>query len=385
MSGEVLYLKKRKPKNPYAEVPGVPYLKLNTESGIYYVRKYRAGKGALFESTKEKLKSRAKTVAENMIAEWLGDTRKITRRRTIGAICEELEPVLKQEFENGDRRLKTWDHDQTYLPITQDLFGDTFADEIDEEWFDDWVRTKGRRMNRTLFDIAKYLSKVLTFAHRRKYISRKPVIKNPDKASKKGRILTDEEVRAILDHADETLLLQIVLGYECGMRTGEVRGLRWDMLQQDAEAVVVVLPEWFVKANARSIQLSPLAGKLITERRIKTEGRGSPFVFPAPKSPMTKYESAKVQNKRWRDAVEAAKLTGKVWFYHLRHTFYNRTLLELGLPVQQVSEYGGTSIRTLQKAYLKGDAKRTSVVSKAIQLPVREKFVKGECNGGESG
>jgi integrase len=375
MTAKVIPIGKR--AHVYADVDGVPFLKLNKLTGFYYVRKYRAGKGELFKSTKERTKGRARTVAEGMIDEWLGLRRATQRRKPIAAICDELEAFLRAEHENGDRRAKTWEHDQNYLPLIRELFGDVYPDEIDEDYWADWVVTKGRKLGINLFDISKKLSKLLTFAYRKKYIGRKPTIKNPDKQSKKGRVVTDAEILAILEHADETLTLQIVLAYECGLRTGEIRGMRWDWLADG----VLTLPEWFVKANARAIQLSHSARQMLLART----SRWSEFVFPAPKDHL-RCESAKVQNKRWRKAVKLAGIKGRLRFYDLRHTFYNRALLELGLPVQTVSAYGGTSIRTLQKDYLLPSSDRTKAVASAVKIPqpIRGKLVNKDSSDASS-
>jgi len=137
---------------------------LHTPTGVYYVRKYRAGKGRLFRSTGETRKGRAQTLADEMLAEWLGGKRLGGRRYSIGELCDLLEVELSRE---ENRRKRTHDKDRTYLPIIKHHFGDTWADEADEEFWGRWVRTTGKKLGRNLGDIAKYLSKVLTFAHAR--------------------------------------------------------------------------------------------------------------------------------------------------------------------------------------------------------------------------
>ena len=80
----------------------------------------------------------------------------------------------------------------------------------------------------------------------------------------------------------------------------------------------------------------------------------------------------KYQNKKWRKACDDAEIIGRAWFYDLRHTFYTTALLDAREPVQHVSEFGGTSIKTLQKRYLHSDAKKTASVSKAVNFKFGE-------------
>lgn len=352
----------------YESVKGCSFLKYRTDTGVYYVRMYQAGHGRLTKSTGQKTLGRARAVAQEMINAWLKVSPKRSRS-TVAEVCSVLMPVLEKEYKNGDRRFKTFDHDRTYLKVINDLFGSVFIDEIDEEYWDTWVRETGRNLNRTLFDVAKYLSKVLTFAYRNRLIDRKPMIRNPDQHKRIGRVLDEREIEELYKAASDDMKLQIVLAYECGMRTGEIRGLRWDFLEFDGEETICTLPAWFVKANARSIRLSENASHLLRLRR-KAVDTELVFVFPSEKNE-SRCMTGVYQNRLWRRVTEAAGL-GKVRFYDLRHTFYNRTLLELGLPVQLVSGYGGTSIKTLQKSYLQPSAERTKSVASAVQIKVKK-------------
>ena len=362
MSAEIVPIRTR--RSLYASVPGVDYLKRNTRTGVYYVRKHRSGKAPLFKSTGEKTLGRAKTQALNILDAWLGVGGKtLAKRKTVNLILDELRDALEEEFRNGDRRARTWGKDQDLFKVIRRHFGDVYVDEIDEDFWEDWVRSRGRRLGRTLFDIAKYLSKTLTFAYRRRLIARKPFIRNPDKAKKSGTVLTDQQIAKIVAKADATLILQITLAYECGLRTGEIRGIQHDMLRVGADGVTCVLPDWYVKANARSILLSPRAAELLAAH----PRHGSKFVFPAPHDE-ARCESAVHHSRRWRRALGKAGLPATIKFYDLRRSFYNKTILEMGLPIQLVSEYGGTSIRTLQKAYLQGSAERTAAISRAIRI-----------------
>ena len=385
MSAKVIPLLSEKPI--FLPVDGVPYLKLHSASGVYYVRKFKAGKGQLFKTTGETTKGRARIVADEMIAEWLQGKRPTTgRRMRIKEICSVLEEFLKSEAEHGDRRVITSKKDPRMLRVIATLFGDLFADDLDEDWWANWVTFEGRKLGIQLFDHAKYLSKVLTFAHRRKYISRKPQIKNPDAGRKaEPPTMGDAEIAALVDYAvkakDVALELKAALGYENGFRPGEIEGLRFDMVTFDGMSAIVDLPRWFVKANARIIKVSDRAAKLL--RRMEAL-KTSPYVFPSPLDP-SKPMSRKTHAKRWRIACKAAKVPPGRVVKSMRRGFYNRTLLELGLTVQSVALFGGTSIKTLQDKYLNRAPELTESVGQAIQIRTSGKLVKkGRSHGKKS-
>lgn len=357
----------------YEDVTGVPYLKRNRKSGIYYVRKFKAGRGELFQTTGERTRGRATRVADDLISAWLGGKRVDKAPTSIRELCEELAVVLVEQNRNGKRSAKTVENDHVNLPLIARLFGDMRPEELDEDFWEDWARTEGEALDRTLFDIAKYLSKVLTYAHRKKHITRKPAIKNPDADKKeperRRRAYTTDELRAMCAVADPKTLAQLALGYECGLRPDEIRCMRRDWLDfKSPENATLDLPVGFVKANARTIQLAPHAALCVWA--VIEKGPASPFVFPSPTEPERLPESKLYQNKRWRRVVRASKIRpANAWFRYLRHTFANTALLDLELPSLVVAQYMGTSEKMLRKHYLLPDPKRTASVAGAIQLP----------------
>lgn len=370
MTAIVIPIKRAKKRLKLESVPGCPdYLKINRATGIYYVRIFRAGKGELKQTTGTTSKSKARTIAEELVAKFIGGQKTNKKRRHVSSILKELDESLGQEFIDGNRREATREKDRHLLKFVEKHFGSEYLDEIDEDFWADWVRSTGKPLKINLFDAAKYLSMVMTFAHRRKYVSRKPVIMNPDKAKKTGRVYTDAEIFALVQAADPKTLSQITLGFECGLRSGEARCLKKEWLTFESDSkVLLALPDDFVKANARTIMLSVGASRLLS-KILKADKSGSPFVFPSATDPMTKCESRKGQNKRWRSVVKKSGIKAdRAWFRYLRQTFYNKLLLELGLPIQNVSQYGGTSIKTLQRSYLLDDPKNTQSIGAALKI-----------------
>src|SRR5690606_11648543 len=111
--------------------------------------------------------------------------------------------------------------------------------------------------------------------------------------------------------------------------------------------------------------VSELACRLLREAYTKNDKK-SPFVFPSPvnsQKPLTRMSMWRAWNKAKRKAGSTEK--GR-WCHHLRATFYTNKLLgDNPKDIASVSEYGGTSITTLQKRYLQADAKRTRHVIKS--------------------
>lgn len=335
----------------------IPNLKVRTDTGIIYVRKYKAGKGELVKSTGFTVKniSKARTAAEVIVADWL--TGKSTvRQRQIDQICDDLWGVLEQEYKNKDRRLKTWEHDRTYLPIIQKYFGNCFASDIDEEFWNNWVRDTGRPLRRSLSDIAKYLSKVLTYAYQKKYISRKPKIKNPDKPKKSGRIYENSDIELFIKHADPMLRDLIIIGAECGLRPNENQGLQWDCITFEQSRVLIYIPDEVEKRErGRIMEASDNVANCL-RRRFTT--RTGPYVFPAPKNVLRPI-STKHLNVLWRRTLEKVNKelikanrdpfpvgkNGGVQFRWLRHSFFTKALLDAKEPLAKVASYGGNSDR----------------------------------------
>ncbi len=344
-------------KNLYESGFEPDYLIRNRVSGIFYVRK-----GDCFQTTGERVIGRARAKGKNILDRWHGHAPKDSRPRTVEDVAIEHIESLRQECVNKTRRRTTLVSNEQSAKFVIKHLGDRMIGDIDEDFLTEWFRTEGHGIRKTLFDVAKHLSMLLSFAHRRGYIMRKPKVKNPDRKKKTGTTYTGEQVRRLVTVADRRTMLQVVLAYECGMRPGEVRGLEWDMVEVvESGAIRITLPDWFVKANPRAIQVSPYAAELLS-----SHPRVSRFVFPSPQDP-GKPENRKYQNKRWRMIRLKAGIThGR--FMDLRHSFYTKTLLELGMPIQTVSEYGGTSIRTLQKVYLHGSAERTAQVAAAVKI-----------------
>lgn len=394
----------RDPNARFQSVPGDPPLEKDSRSGVLYVRKTIKGRGTLFKSTGERKIMAAREKAREMIDEFRGRKPGLRPERIrIRELCElALEDCLKQTQtldEEGFplRRMSTYmNNDKAHLRgplkkgikrkkgmrkegVIRELFGDFYADEIDEQFWKTWVKRKGRGLGRKLNDIAKYLSLVLSFAFDEKYIARKPEFFNPDKHKKKATKYTDDQVLLFFNKAEPTLKDLIIIRAENPLRGHETAEVHWTMVrilnQSEGPPVVeFVLPESFVKANARTVRLTRNAAAVVVRRwhemmALPPDDR-SPYVFPAPRNPKKPLNRVQV-NRMWRRMKKAVGVAPEVqmhfnWF---RHNVYNRLRKIHGVDISSVSQVGGTSIRTLQKHYDLEEEESTIRVANAINLP----------------
>lgn len=339
-------------------------------SGIYYARKYKAGKGRLFKTTGETRKGPAQTIADVMVAEWIGGKRLTGRRYRVEDLCD----LLLEELETVERRKRTRDRDREMLRaeskgrsagVLRREFGGWWVDEIDERTWWDWTRGRGVKTGRRLGDIGKYLSKLLTFAFERQIIPRKPKIRNPDPPRTEKPTYTIAQIVGFVEKADPELRDLIVIAAESGVRPHEVSELRWEWVAISRQAVVLAFPETFTKTKkARAIRLSAAAAAVV-RRRWKAKGKG-PYVFPAPKDPF-KPLSDVMRSRLWRRMLARSGLDEGPRFHWLRHTWFTQALLTAGLPLPGVAAYGGNSPR-LAFGYMAKDAASTADMASAVTL-----------------
>jgi integrase len=107
--------------------------------------------------------------------------------------------------------------------------------------------------------------------------ARSPLVKGPSVKRREYRILTDDEARAFLRHVEGDPLEALwIMAVHLGMRSGELRGLRWQDVDLDAGTLtvnqVVTRHGFGPPKTPQSRRLLPLparAGVLLAERRAK--------------------------------------------------------------------------------------------------------------------
>lgn len=383
----------------HPEGPFIRNLALDTQSGIYYVRKSKKGKPDLFKSTGETSKYKAQKVAESLIAEYLtGKAKARPGKALVSDLCADLLADLEAETkimtEGGypQRSAKTFEKDRTFLTrVIPDLFGNQDPSSIDEEWWRTWEQAnRGKVKNyktgqpRKMAEIAKYLSKVLSYAHRKHHIQRLPKLFRgvQTKYKIKAAVYEDDVVLEFLEHAEPILYDLVAIEGENPFRPGEVSGLCWSWIEFDEEldgtpSAIVTLPATTTKTrDERRFPLSANAAAILS-RRFAERDTQSPYVFPAPKDPQRPMSNKHRADlwKRMLVRVNAARVKagktpypGTLKFHWLRHSLYTKLIIDKGENLMKVSKAGGTSLATLHRHYVEGDVKRLSSVTKAVSL-----------------
>ena len=238
-----------------------------------------------------------------------------------------------------------WMLDARLLPA----FGPTPLDRIVpadvRRWFDDFSRTAPGNANNAL----RLFRQIMNFAGARGHVAANPVrgIK-PNRRPALTRFLSREEVdrlHAALDRAagkgegfrQQADIVRLLLLTGC--RRGEIVGLRWSEIQDDA------LRLGDSKTGPRKVPLGAKA-RTILERQPRTE---SPFVFPSPLNP------ARPRGPDLRLWYSVRKEAGIEEFrlHDLRHTHASHAVMN-GVPVPVVSRMlGHSNVRmTLRYAHL---------------------------------
>lgn len=347
-------------------------LVLNTESGVYYVRKtFRRLKiPDLFMTTGQETLGKAKSIAANLTAEhlkkWHAQDPSMVQRKSL-TLAQVIDDVLK--FEKPKKRPTTQDQYDRYLGILKKELGmypvNKVTNEVFMSWLSEYRKTSTRK---TFMDYQKYLNKTMNYAYRKRLVTHLTKIENPDTEHEaRWRVFSPAEISTLWEHMNVDLRDQFALSYECMMRLREMLYLTWDRV--DLESGIITLRAEDVKTGSktkkgRRFQASPTAIARLRMRK-ERDTTGSKYVFPNPIDPSRPQQ----QNKTaWTNAKENAGIEGSARWHDLRHTALSRALLESKVQPVLVSQYAGVSMRTIERVYLHGDASKTAAVSEIVRI-----------------
>ena len=210
-------------------------------------------------------------------------------------------------------------------------------------WFDAWSHTAPGGANKGL----ELLRQIVNFAIARGYVEKNPARGiRPNRRPRLTRFLSREEIARLhraLDgrtrEADRQPADIIRLLLLTGCRRGEIVGLRWSEVGEDA----LMLAD--SKTGPRRVPLNGPARRIL-ERQPRGE---SPFVFPSPRDPSRPRCS---EFRLWRRVRGEAGIED-VRLHDLRHTHASHAVMN-GVPVPVVSRLlGHSQVRmTLRYAHL---------------------------------
>ena len=193
-------------------------------------------------------------------------------------------------------------------------------------------------------------------------------LKGVSKRTKPPRILTEDELVALLNQFPQPYKSMVLLAGCTGMRISEVLGLRWPSV--DFERLVMLVTEGYARSQSTKLKseysqdelpLDPDVATILLEWKRLCPETGGDWVFPSPRTDR-RYDSSSLRKKVLKPAAERAKIQGTIGWHSLRHS-YRAWLDETGAPlgVQQklmrhanisttMNVYGGAFMDAKRKA-----------------------------------
>lgn len=316
--------------------PDFPELQRDETTKVWYVRKFVAGKGALFKSTGE---SRSKTKAKQKALKILTDFLQKQQpgvHYTFRDIAREVlqEKKSKKRATHASARLHL---EKRLIPF----FGNYRIDQITEATVKDYFAI--RRLERPdgkLFNDRKHIIMVLNRAYEKGLRSRPFKIANPDPKTNAGKVYSRLEEVLLLKNAKDDLRLQILMGIKMGMRVGEILKLKLSRIDF-SERVIRLTPVDTKTKMGRVVPIHPRVLRLLRKR-------SGEWLFP---SPSGRGSIGHQGNKTaWATCKREAGVTGR--FHDLRHTCATR-MAERGVNPIMAARVLGMDLAVYDKVYCK--------------------------------
>ncbi len=263
-------------------------------------------------------------------------------------------------------------------PTTQSLYGGTWRVHLEEKWgkrplisigteeIATWKEdmVKASEGPKTVLNAVQQLGSILRLARRFKWIGSNPAedVRKP-KYKAKVKAFTREEFDRMLEAcgADVDLRMQILFGGGCGLRIGEIFGLRWCDI--DLERGVLMPKEQFTHGaksdlkTENSLRAIPVPAEVVAELKAQKEKLDGNVVRihqgPDERLIFTSEDGSAVDYSNWRNRswLPMLKRTGpteefpkrtpvKGTFHMLRHTFCTLAL-SMGVQPKVVSTLAG--------------------------------------------
>lgn len=298
--------------------------------------------------------------------------------KKISELCNEFEryEVPKRE------RPRTRENIITILKDVREGFGNIQLANFSEEIYFDRLemfkikkarafekRKQEKRggIQRKKFDyLAIQINTLMNYALKKKYIRHPIKIAFKDPKAKAGRAISQEQAKVLFNEMSDDGKDVFALCYNCCMRRNEALFLEWERI--DLKTGLLVLRPEDVKTGSKTLKGRQffVAEWILQRLRARWERQknlGSPWVFPSSKDPREPQKSVK---KGWNAAKRRAGMKGQLRWHDLRHSGISHLLLEKRIDPIKVSEFVGTSLRTIQKVYLHSTAEHTRGVSEAL-------------------
>ena len=324
------------------------------DTGIIYFKKFRAGKGRIEKSTKTKVLSDAKIIADQFRIKFFGEGVIRRGKRTCGELFHEWIGMNQSKSSATQESIKfSWKHLQPYIQ-------DFLPEEVTEKFWESVYIPEKRLTHgekRRFFNDRKWLSMFLHWLKREGIIDNVPKLRNPDPEAKAGKEYTDEEIKKLLENARPDLHLQIKMALTMAMRKTEIMKMEWSRIDMN-EQVMHLFAEHTKIRKARSFAISEPVMDILKFRK-----KVGPFLFPSAGDP-TKVQNYGV-NESWQRLKRRVGVKGR--FHDLRHTFLTRAFRSPDVNPALVCFYAGLSLEEAQEKYLHFKIQDTHRVAQALR------------------
>ena len=278
----------------------------------------------------------------------------------------------------GDIDMKTMGVIRRSLGRAKEFWGDLRPEEItDEKWLEFVKWHEANYPKQTLFNVRKYFKSLCKYM-RGKVVNGRPVLladprlfdpnatrERKARKKRKSRILTKDEINAILAASNQRDKTIILLMYTMGFRIDEACGLRWDNLDLSPTDPVYKFGEDDNKAGHEGLQ------SLSTEvyEILKAWPRTSEYVFPQ-KHDVSK--RCRPQMIDWKAIKKTSEVTWSWTAHTFRHTCLTELFTNVALSQAAIMKCYRISLRTALEHYIHLDKAARTTLRDAIILGVKQ-------------
>lgn len=353
---------------PLIKDDGHPGLFRNSETGIYYFRKYITGLGEIKKSTGLTDRKAAIHFIKRNFSAWFQEPRE-KAEATIDFVIGELYSVKQQKAQ------KTFESFEGHCRLhILPFYAGRKISEVAPLWPKYVTAQSVLNSKRQLGHDRRYVTEILSHAVNAGYLTHFPRLTlDPAKRMKKPVALYGrDDISRILNcqpedfegteftftaRALQKIKLQVRLALYCGMRPpGEIRHLRKSWI--DWVAGTIWLDPEIVKT--RTDRTYPVDAELLRELREWCTLTDSDCVFPKRGEPDVPETGS---DKKWQQLKRALGIKGTR--YHLRHAHGAIAVRTVSPSI--VKKNMGTSLPILDRVYMKPDAEEHKRQASAVK------------------
>lgn len=323
-------------------VPKKAHLYRDDTTQVIYFRKFKKGYGEIKKSLQTTVIREAEDKALEILKSFFGEKPKESKY---------IRKLFSDEWADF-LSLQVVKAPSTYERVESSgrlhllpFFGELFTHEVNEVAWERYI-VYGYSVSPEykFFNDRKHLRMFCAHLHKQGKIERIPEFRTPDPETDAGKVYSRDELKRLLDHANNDLRLQILMGLTQGMRVGEILSLEYS--QVDIEKGSIFLPAKKTKTRkAREFSMSPEVWDLMVIKKADAVGTA---VFPTRDNP-NKTVARGGNKTAWKNCRKNAGVEGR--FHDLRHTFLTHAFKASPNPAL-ICHYAGLSLEVAVRTYL---------------------------------